>query len=104
MLTELLAAIKLATGLDAGIIAGQDLPRFVTVAPYAASSIYGEDANILDIPKVQIDIYVQEPDDTLPYDVAGVLQTFALPYTVEALMEYDESTNRLRTILQAEVI
>ena len=68
------------------------------------SSAYADDLNILDVPKIQLDLWTQTYEDTLPDQVTEVLRTWRLPYRVEALMTYDEETNRLRTIVQAEVL
>lgn len=104
MLTELLEALEELTGVPADVIAPPDTPRFAVASAYGASSVYGDDANLLDIPKVQIDVYTQDTADELPDEVMALLQSWHLPYTVEALNVYDEETNRLRSIIQAEVI
>lgn len=103
MLSELLEALEALTGCPADTIAPPDTPRCCAAHAYAAASFYGDDANILDIPRVQIDVYTQDPADELPEQVAALLQAWHLPYTIELLREYDEETNRLRSIFQAEV-
>ena len=107
MLQELIEAI--AALEEAGVpvyqtVGPADTLRLVVVTPYAAASFYGDDANLLDVPKVQIDVYTPDLTDTLPDTVMGLLQSWHLPYTVEDLQGYEPETNRLRTILQAEVI
>ena len=104
MLGELLDALEALTGVPADTIASPDTPRFAVASAYRASSVYGDDANILDIPKVQIDVYAQDTADDLLDQITALLQLWHLPYTVEALNVYDEETNRLRSIIQAEVI
>lgn len=102
MLTELLEALKELTGVPADVIAPPDTPRFAVASAYGASSVYGDDANLLDVPRVQIDVYTQDPADELPDEVMELLQSWHLPYTVEALNVYDEETNRLRCIIQTD--
>ena len=105
MLTQLLQAIETATGLVPYPFAGApDEPRQIVYSVYSVSSAYADDLNILDVPKIQLDLWTQTYEDTLPDQVTEVLKTWLLPYRVEALMTYDEETNRLRTIVQAEVL
>ena len=107
MLQELIEAIAALeeTGVPVFQVVGPaDTLRMVVISPYNASSIYGDDANLLDVPKAQLDIYTPDLADTLPEAVMGLLQDWHLPYTVEELRIYEPETNRLRTILQAEVI
>ena len=105
MLTQLLQAIETATGLVPYPVAGApDEPRQVVDSVYSVASAYADDLNILDVPKIQLDLWTQTDEDTLPDQVTEVLKTWRLPYRVEALMMYDEETNRLRTIIQAEVL
>lgn len=105
MLTELLQALKTATGLEPFPFAGApDEPKQIVYTMYSVGSWYGDDANILDIPKCQLDLWTQTADDQLPDQVMSVLQSWRLPYTVETYMMYDDETNRLRTIVQFEVL
>ena len=105
MLTQLLQAIETATGLVPYPFAGApDEPRQIVYSVYSVSSAYADDLNILDVPMIQLDLWTQTYEDTLPDQVTEVLKTWRLPYRVEALMTYDEETNRLRTIVQAEVL
>ena len=103
MLSELLEALEALTGSPVDTIAPPDTPRCCAAHGYTAASFYGDDANILDIPRVQIDVYTQDPADDLPEQVAALLQAWHLPYTIELLREYESETNRLRTIYQTEV-
>lgn len=105
MLTQLLQALETATGLVPYPFAGApDEPRQIVYTVYSVSSLYADDLNILDVPKIQLDLWTQTPDDQLPDQVMTVLQSWHLPYTVETSMMYDDETNRLRTIIQAEVL
>ena len=104
MLSELIEAIEAITGSPADTVGAPDKGRCAVVSPYTAASFYGDDANLLDVPKAQIDIYTPDQDDGLPEEIMELLQAWHLCYTVEDLRSYDPETNRLRTILQTEVI
>lgn len=104
MLRELLDALEVLSGHPVGTMAPSGVDRFVVAAQYGASSDYGADANILDIPRVQIDIYTPDPEDPLPGRVMALLQAWHMPYTVQALTVYEEDRNIFRTILQLEVL
>lgn len=79
------------------------LTRFITATRYGATSVYGSNANAWDFIRVQIDVYVQDPDDALPGMVRDLLRAFSQPYTVQGIA-WDDDTARVRTILQTEVI
>lgn len=105
MLTQLLQALETATGLVPYPFAGApDEPRQIVYSVYSVSSAYADDLNILDVPKIQLDLWTQTDEDTLPDQVTEVLRTWRLPYSIETLMMYDDETNRLRTIVQTEVL
>ena len=103
MLQELIDALSALSGHPVDAVAPSDKTRFIVCAPYMASSVYGDDANVLDIPRVQIDVYTPTPDDDLIEQVEELLQSWHLPYSVEDY-GYDQETNRFRTILQLDVI
>lgn len=102
-LQSLVAAIEAITGTSADRVGAPDTGRTAVVSTYGASSIRGDDENLADVPKVQIDVYITDPDDDLPERVMALLQERCLAYSVEDWNSYDEETNRLRTILQTEV-
>jgi len=105
MLSELIDAIRaLEEGLTVSdTVDPANVARCVCVSQYMAASFYGDDANILDVPKVQIDVYTVSILDTLPDQICALLADWHLPYTLED-RGYDADTNRIRTILQTEVI
>ncbi len=77
--------------------------RFVVWHRYGRSSSYADDRNVLDVPKVQIDIVTNNPDDFLVDDVCAALWTMDLPYTVQS-EGYDPDYAAFRTILQLVVV
>lgn len=84
--------------------APQGVTRCIVAHTYAGRSFYGDDANVLDIQKAQLDILTQDISDTLSDDVCGVLREARLPYSVEAWKSYDDDWAAIRTILQLELI
>lgn len=77
--------------------------RFVVWHRYGRSSVFGDDRNQLDAPKVQIDIVTNVHDDTLVDDICAALWLMDLTYTVES-EGYDDDYAAYRTILQLVVI
>ncbi|MBO7252544.1 MAG: hypothetical protein J6V25_07945 [Oscillospiraceae bacterium] len=77
--------------------------RFVVWHRYGRSSVFGDDRNQLDAPKVQIDIVTNVHDDTLVDDICAALWMMDLTYTVES-EGYDDDYAAYRTILQLVVI
>lgn len=79
------------------------LTRFGVAAVYGAESHYGDDANVLDFPRVQIDLYFQDPADSLPGDVCETLRAWSWPYSVQDRV-WDDDRALFRVILQTEVL
>lgn len=77
--------------------------RCVKYHSYGANHQYGDDHNVLDLPRVQLDILIDRADDPLPEDVAALLQSLYLPYT-EISRGYDPEYNCIRVIYQLEVV
>ena len=76
--------------------------RYAVWHKYSRSSIFGNDRNQLDAPRVQIDIITNIHDDTLVDDVCAALWLMDLPYSVES-DGYDDDYTAYRTILQLVV-
>lgn len=100
---SLLSELKILCPDSYDVAAPAGLTRFVVAHRYAESSVYADDSNVWDFPRVQIDVYTQSPDDSLPEDVKLLLRTWCCPYTVQS-MAWDDDTALWRTILQTEVI
>ncbi len=77
--------------------------RFVVWATYGRSSVFGDDRNQVDAPKVQLDIVTNIPYDTMPDDIAAALWMMDLPYTVIS-EGYDDEYAAFRTVLQLVVV
>lgn len=103
-LAALIDAVEALTGTSADRIGAPDTGRAAVVSTYGATSVYADDSNLVNAVKVQIDVYITDPADGLPEAVMAVLEAMYLPYRVEDWNGYDPETNRLRTILQLEVL
>lgn len=77
--------------------------RYVVWHRYGRSSVFGDDRNQLDVPKVQIDIVTDVNNDTLVDDICAALWMMDLTYSVES-EGYDDEYNAMRTILQLVVV
>lgn len=76
---------------------------FVVWAKYGAQSGFADDFNILDLPKVQLDIVTQTSDSIIADDIMAALWAMNLPYSVQS-EGYDPDYNAFRTILHVVVI
>lgn len=87
------------------LAAPQGATRCIVAHTYSnGRSIYGDDRNLFDIVKVQLDILTQDNADTLPLDVCELLSSWCITYTLEEIGSFDDDWNALRTILQLELI
>ena len=83
--------------------APQNTTRYVTWHTYGRSSIFGDDRNQVDAPKVQLDIITNIPYDTLVDDICAALWRMDLSYSVGS-EGYDDEYAAWRTILQLVVV
>lgn len=77
--------------------------RYVAWHRYGRSSVFGDDRNQVDAPKVQLDIITNIHDDTLVDDICAALWLMDLTYIIVS-EGYDDEYNAYRTILQLVVI
>lgn len=86
-------------------VAPQGVKRCIVAHTYSnGRSFYGDDQNLFDIVKAQLDILTQDKDDTLPLDVCELLRTWCITYTLEEFGAYDDDWAAFRTIVQLELI
>ena len=86
-------------------VAPQGVKRCIVAHTYSnGRSFYGDDQNLFDIVKAQLDILTQDKDDTLPLDVCELLRTWCITYTLEEFGAYDDNWAAFRTIVQLELI
>lgn len=76
--------------------------RYVVWHQYGRQHLHGDNRNVLDVPKVQLDIVTNRKSDFLVDDVCAVLWALDLPYTVIS-EGYAPEYNCFRTVLQTEV-
>lgn len=96
------AGLKTACSEVYETAAPQNATRFVVWHRYGRNHIFGDDRNQVDIPKVQLDIVTNNPNDFLVDDICGALWMMELTYSVES-EGYDDEYAAYRTILQLEV-
>ena len=77
--------------------------RFVVWHRYGRSTVYGDNRNQVEVPKIQIDIVTNIQNDTLADDVCAALWLMDLSYSVVS-EGYDDEYSAFRTILQLVVI
>ncbi len=102
-LQEFDAALKEACPETYELAASKGAQRYVVWQRYGAQSSCGDDHNVLDLPKVQIDIITNIHNDLLVDDICAALWMADLPYSVQS-EGYDPDYNAYRTILQVVVI
>lgn len=99
-LVSALTAAELPAFLDA---APPTLSRYIVVSPYAETSILGDDSNIADIEKVQLDICAPTRSDMIVASAKGVLQNNFLVWETVTPLSYDPEFKLFRAILQLEL-
>ena len=77
--------------------------RYVVWQRYGRSSAFGDDRNQIDMPKVQIDIVTNIPDDAMVDDVLAALWLMDIPYSIQS-EGYEDELAAYRTILQLVVV
>lgn len=77
--------------------------RYVVWQRYGRSSMFGDNRNQVDAPKVQIDIVTNVHDDSMVDDVLAALWMMDIPYSVQS-EGYEDELAAYRTILQAVVV
>lgn len=102
ILQDLDTALKAVCPETYELAAPNGATRAVVWHCYGASHLIGGDCTVVDIPKVQLDIFYQALDDTLVEDVKAALRELYLPYEVQD-DSYDDEYALRRCILQLEV-
>lgn len=103
-LEKLIALLQTVCPETYELAAPQGVKRCIVAHTYPGASLYGNDQNLFDIEKVQLDILTQDKADTLLLDVCELLHAWCITYTLEAIHEYDDDWNALRSIVQLELI
>lgn len=104
-LEKLIALLKTVCPETYELAAPQGVPRCIVAHTYSnGRSLYGDDQNLFDIVKVQLDILTQDNADTLPLDVCELLRAWCITYSLQEICAYDDDWAALRTIIQLELI
>lgn len=104
-LEKLIALLQTVCPETYELAAPQGVNRCIVAHTYTnGRSLYGDDQNLFDIEKVQLDILTQKNSDTLLLDVCELLRAWCITYTLVAIHEYDDEWNALRSIVQLELI
>lgn len=103
-LEKLIALLQTVCPETYELAAPQGVKRCIVANTYPGASLYGNDQNLFDIEKVQLDILTQDKADTLPLDVCELLRTWCITYTLEEFGAYDDNWAALHTIVQLELI
>lgn len=102
-LSELEALLKTVTPEVYHYGAPSAAARYIVWAEYGTDDLMGDDAAQLQIPRVQIDTYSQDENDTLAASVITALAN-AGQYCSVVGIEFDDETLTVRTILQLQLI
>lgn len=101
-LQELDTALKAVCPNTYELAAPAGATRAIVWNCYGAAHLIGGDCTVVDIHKVQLDIFYQALDDTLAEDVKAALRELYLPYEVQD-DGYDDEYALRRCILLLEV-
>ena len=99
---SLLSALRLlwADTYDRAAPAGKT--RFAVLSRYGSEPLQGDDRNLMDFPRCQLDVYTQSPDDPLPGEFCELLGGMCLPYQIMDEV-WDDELALYRVIIQLEV-
>ena len=79
------------------------ITRYIAWHRYNLTPIHGDDMHVLDLDRVQLDVYWQREPDTLLGDLTAVLNYWHIPYNVEDITWEDERQLH-RAIIQLTVV
>ena len=72
--------------------------RYVVAGVSGWQSLYGDDALMLTVPRVWIDIYVQDPADRLLLDIINALNERGLPVSIDGPEYLDDQMTQATTL------
>lgn len=104
-LEKLIDLLKTVCPENYELQAPQGVTRCIVAHKYTnGRSLYGNDQNLFDFERVQLDILTQSLLDTLPLDVCELLRTWCITYSLAEVTAYDEDFAAMRTIVQLELV
>ncbi len=102
-LSELDQILKLACRDTYEREAPAGLTRFIVWHRYNLTPIHGDDSRVLELDRVQLDVYYQRPTDTLLEDVLNILKYWRVPFDIQDIIWEDERQLN-RAILQLTAV
>lgn len=102
-LTQFEKTLKEACKETYELAAPKGARRYVVWHRYGRSSLFGDDKNQFDAPRIQLDIVTQNPQDVLVDDICAALWLMDLPYEIVS-EGYDDEYAAMRTIIQLVVV
>ena len=102
-LSELERVLKLATEHVYEREAPAGVTRYIAWHRYNLTPIHGDDHRVINLDRVQLDVFWQREPDTLFGDVLAVLDHWNLPYDVQDITWEDERQLH-RAIIQLTVV
>lgn len=102
-LSEFEALLKTVTDAVFERQAPEGLTRCIVWHRYNLTPIVGDDSRVLELPRVQLDLYWQQRLDTLLDDVTALLSYYRLPFDLQDIT-WDDERMLSRAILQLTVV
>ncbi len=102
-LPELETALKTVCPDVYELAAPPGLSQYVVYQAYGFETVFGDDCNMIDAPKVQIDILWQSLPNSLMPSVLDKLRSLSQPFTVVGL-GYDDEYAAMRCTLELVVV
>ena len=104
--SDLETSLKTATADVYNLAAPEGLTKYIVWAVYGYNLVYGDDAAVIRIPRVQIDAYCQDADAAddggFFAQVLDILDGLQLAYSVQDT-GYDPDAASMRLIIQCDV-
>lgn len=102
-LSELETILKLACPDTYEREAPAGLTRYIVWHRYNLQPIHGDDSRVLELDRVQLDVYYQRSTDTLLDDLLAILRYWRLPFDMQDITWEDERQLH-RAILQLTAV
>lgn len=101
--SELEAILKLACPDTYEREAPAGLTRYIVWHRYNLQPIHGDDIRVLELDRVQLDVYYQRSTDTLLDDLLAILRYWRLPFDMQDIT-WDDERQLHRAILQLTAV
>lgn len=78
--------------------APEGLSRYVVWGQDGAAALYGDDATVLALPRIWVDVYTQDYDDDLPERIVDALSSAGQPVSVSGPEYLDQELSIVTTL------